>query len=449
MNVDKRFRVKPSMKNYIKKASGLLGLSLCVLGCSGSFALSLEEAFQAAQNYVPALNAQRNQILAAQAQERIASSGLNPQVSLQASHTLGRYDNRTTRLAGETDYYDNESYRADLVVRQRIFDFNATRHLVAEAGFESAVQEYELQLLRDSVAINVVSAYIDVLRFQELSQVAEESVERGTELAYVIGEQVDSGRNALVERHLADSQMAFIQAQREFYQGLKEQAEASFFELTGLYPRDLEMIPHPAGSDSIRGFSDADLNQILLGSAAVAKAESELAAANASYSSANKANLPRLDLEFFAGTGKNEEASVGLDDSYGMNFILEWDLYSGGGIRANKQQNVALMESARENVAETYRIARAAVKGSLARIDTTMAREEFALAEEVANLLVYQTYQTQLVAGRRAPLDVFVVLNNYHQSTYELIDLKYQKILEEYQLLFDLGDLNNFLGRVR
>jgi len=97
-------------------------------------------------------------------------------------------------------------------------------------------------------------------------------------------------------------------------------------------------------------------------------------------------------------------------------------------------------------VDEEYRLARQQVLTAVEALHATEAELEYLAIEEQANKNVFNTYQKQLTAGRRSPIDVFVVLNNYNQSRLQLIDTLYRQKLEQFSVVSAYGQLNNKLG---
>lgn len=95
---------------------------------------------------------------------------------------------------------------------------------------------------------------------------------------------------------------------------------------------------------------------------------------------------------------------------------------------------------------ELQRIARRDIQSALVGLSTTEKQLNFIKLEEVANKAVYEAYQQQLITGRRSPLDVFVVLNNYNQSKLKAIDTEYKMISEQYEVVASFGKLNELLG---
>jgi len=435
------------MKKTALRLSVYTGLTLSLGMTMAAQAQTLDEALRSAQAYVPALASQQSLVDAAEARIRVAKSARLPQVSLTANFTAAEYDNNATRARGASSFERVDSDRVDLVVTQRLLDFDRTTSQVKEAKYVSESERSALDLVHENLTIQVVAAYLDVLRYQELDRVAEQNVRNGKDLASIVDKQVQQGRSADVEKNLAQSQLAVTQAQRHRQAGLLAESRAQFYELTGLMPTNLEALPKLNGVDVL--YSERDPNRInasLADSPRIQVANNELLAAKSGRKAESASRYPTLDLEFFAGQGNDENAVLGENDGYGASLNLNWDLYAGGGNNARVRAASAEYASAESNLLEEYRLARQQILIAVESLSATEAELEYLRIEEEANKNVFTTYQQQLTSGRRSPIDVFVVLNNYNQSRLQLTDALYRKQLEEYTILSIYGSLSGLLG---
>ena len=422
------------------------GLILTILNTPVQ-AQSLEDAVRAAQNYVPALTSQQHAVAAADARVGVAKSALRPQVRFTANTTVGEFSNNATRVGGITGSESNTSERADLVVTQRLFDFNQSGSQIANAKHLSKAERSSLELVQQNLTLQVVSAYIDVLRFQELDQIATQNVQAGNDIASIIDKQVTLGRSADVEKNLAQSQLAVTKSQSRRQAGLLAQARVQFYQLTGLQANNLVDLPLLKSVNELYTQRNPErINQLLEELPSIKTANSQLAAANSQRKSASASRYPTLDLELFAGQGSDENAVLGENDSYGASLNLRWDLYAGGGNKARLRAASSEQAAAQSNVDEEYRLARQQVLTAVEALHATEAELEYLAIEEQANKNVFNTYQQQLTAGRRSPIDVFVVLNNYNQSRLQLTDALYRQKLEQYSVVSAYGKLTKQLG---
>ena len=410
-------------------------------------AQTLQQAITAAQNHVPALAAQQATAKAAAEQVGVAKSSRKPQVRFTANGTFAEYDNNSTRVNGGDGYDSNSSQRFDIVATQRLFDFGDTSSQVSAAKHLYTASEHEVNAVREDVVLSVVNAYVNVLRFSKLDDIAAQNVRTGQDLAGIIDKQVEKGRSADVEQSLAQSQLAVTQAQHRRQGGLLAEAKTQFTQLTGLQPDNLSELPALQGAESFmtdRSIENINANLGTAPSVQIANSEREAAT---EFRDASKAkNLPTVDLELFAGQGEDEDAVLGKNDSYGARVNLNWDLYAGGGNRAQQRAAAAEEVAAQNNVYEQYRQARQNVLTAVDKLTATKLELIYLDAEASANVNVYKAYQQQLMSGRRSPLDVFVVLNNYNQSRLKLVDTQYRKRFEEYSVLAAYGKLAEQFG---
>jgi adhesin transport system outer membrane protein len=429
---------------------GLLRSSILVVGLiisQASVGLDLNDAVKAAYQYVPLVRVQQSRIDAAFHEVGIAQSVLRPQVGIDAVSTYGEYDNLATRGQGFEDFTNSDSYRVDLSVRQRLFDYQASTGEIRAAKYLADAEQGDLDQLKEVIAGDVIDAYIDVLRFTELLVIAGENLEMGESLSKLINKQVEKGRSAEVEQHLADSQVASAASQHQLQRELLEQAKVRFYELTGLSSNGLEPINSVTGFAGMSTESDiAAISYLLADRPDVKAAQSQVEAANAVRESRGSAWVPKIDLEGFVGSGKNENAVLGRDDSYGVNLTIRWDLYQGGRNISRERQSLAQLAGARQELAERYRVGRQDVQLAFTGLNGVNSRLTYLTREVEANENVYYAYRQQLVNNRRSPIDVFVVLNSFNQSRIAVVDLQYQRLARQYEIVTAFGQLNNYLG---
>ena len=410
-----------------------------IVASQASSATTLREAIEQAYQHVPGLKAQQSSVRAAEHGVRVERSTWWPQLSLSATGTNGRYDNTASRGRGVDGFDHNTSHNVQFLASQRLFDYKLTRGLVSAAEFGYKQEQATLHGVKENIAKKVTSAYIDVLRFQELAQIAQKNVAESDKLFAIIQKQVRNGRTAKVDVYLAQTQVSATNAQLVSQQGSLRDAEIRYAELTGQAPQDLAMVSAPP---SLASLEEAML-QAMQNHPNIKSAQTQAEAARATNESRRSAWWPRVDLELFSRHSENESAVKGTDNNRGVNLVMQWDFYDGGRSLAESKRTQTELTSSLHNIDEARREITQDIRLSWSDLETTQSRLKHAQTQASADEKVYKAYQSQLMAGRRSPLDVFVVLRGRHQSRLQAKGVSWEVLKKQYQVLAAMGQLES------
>ncbi len=417
------------------------------LSSATASATDLKAAIQSAYQYVPALRAEQSVVLATEQDIAIAQSAFRPQLSLAANLTEARYANSATRGREKSGYQGHLSRATELKLSQRLFDYQLTSGQVEAANYRLQGANSDLDGLRESVTQNVVTTYIDVIRFRHLVELAKQNVADSESLMELVQKQVDKGRVAKVDAYLATSQLATVHAQLESQNGLLDEAEIRYLELMGTMPEELQAVPaiHDYPGLQLAAGSN-EMDELIGQNPDVVSAQKEISASSSLIKSRKSAWIPRVDAELFVRDSEDEDAVLGRDDNYGGRLNFQWDIFSGGRNIAEYKKSKVVLDAATESYAETVRVTREAVKVSLSNLASGRARLEFLQIQLDANEKVHEAYQSQLKFGRRTPLDVFIVLNQLNQSRLSAYDAQYLVLAQEYDVVSAYGQLGSYLS---
>ena len=198
----------------------------------------------ALQNHPQVLSAEFGSQAAAENVDDVRSAYL-PQITGDAVRT---FDDRGTVIAasgGLTSSSVIERGSVGLGLSQLITDFGKTNNLIASSRLELESQKDRTAFVRQTVLLNVISAYYDVLRSQSLLQVAEDALKTRSTLF----EQVSELRKAKMKSDLdvsigesavADANLLLLKARSSV-----DDAQATLSEALGLSePKIFEPVDH-------------------------------------------------------------------------------------------------------------------------------------------------------------------------------------------------------------
>lgn len=159
--------------------SGCLGAMLCspaAFAAGKDEAIPLKESIEAILRNNNSLKAiQENRTAAGYEVDR-AKAGYGPRVDLTARGGFGKLTDSTTRSYGYNEVAPYSS--ASLLVTQPLWDGWATRGRVREAEATYRSLDHRVLDNANSLALDAIIAHVDVLRRQQIYQLAQDNVAR-------------------------------------------------------------------------------------------------------------------------------------------------------------------------------------------------------------------------------------------------------------------------------
>lgn len=300
---------------------------------------------EAAKNH-PDLIAAQQQIKQSEASKQVTASALYPQIDSSLSASTGRTDNNTTHTV-------SDSYSYGLSGTQLIFDGNKTLNNVRAAGQNIVASQQSFLFTSATVRYRLRSAYVDLLRAQEMLRITQEiySIRRANlELITLRYESGLEHKGALLtaEADLASAEYDISQTKRSV-----EVAERKLTKEMGHPPQLLAlrvegdfMITDPAKGKEKPDFSPIANNHPSLQQLVAQKnsAEFSLRSAYANFA-------PTLNGS--AGANKSGSHWEPKGNQWNLGLSLTWPVFEGGLRMAQIAQAKALVEQLRENERST------------------------------------------------------------------------------------------------
>ncbi|HCN70891.1 MAG TPA: hypothetical protein DIS96_03925, partial [Pusillimonas sp.] len=168
---------------------------------------TLRETVEKAIFTNPEVRAQFQTFIASLETQNFTKGDLLPSVDLQAQ--LGR-EWRSNIPDSPSQQWTRHGYTLQLT--QLLYDGQTTVNSIRQQGFEKLSAYYELLATTDSLATEAVNAYLDVLRFREMVQYAEENYAIHEKTMTLIRERQESGVGRGVDYEQAAGRLALAQS---------------------------------------------------------------------------------------------------------------------------------------------------------------------------------------------------------------------------------------------
>lgn len=317
----------------------------------------------------------------------------------------------TAQIGIGVEYTVFDGYRRENLVYR-----NATR---LDASILRAMDASE------TLALNAVESYIDVVRLKGLAQLAADNVRRHEEIGAQVGDLVDGGRLPQSDLFLVDDRIA---AARDAQIGLDQSlanAGARYIRVVGRAPQGGMSVPElRSAPKDLRSFQ----NEAVRRSYRVRVADKVARESVFDGNIKEAARKPRITLNGGVTYGVNRDGNSSDKADAFVGARMNWILYNG----RRPAQTAGIRERTRQAELER-RVAADEVRELTARTWNGYlrnAKRSRVLDEQLrANFLIVRQYRDELSAAKRSLLDVL-------EAERTLFNVKFQKISSDAALTF-------------
>ncbi len=369
-----------------------------------------------------------------------ARSGYFPAVDLQAQG--GRQQTVSPLLLpNRQNLWERQG---SLTLTQLLFDGFGTAHLIKSQAYGLASADEHVREVSEFLGLDIVQAYLDVLRQRALLKIARVNVDDHLKIldsvkAGFAGGTGTAGDVAQVEARLGNARATVAAVQRNLVT-----AEDLFLQKTGEMPGNLVPPPVPVGR--LPKTVDVGVQEALLNNPTLAISRAKARSALEGYRETDAALYPKVDFEVNGANGFNESGIRGSQRNVSALVVMTWNLYHGGGDEDRRRE---YMQSYLETTSRTEQTARQVEKDfrdTEAALDSAKIRSiEFA-AQSKADRKVVSVYLDQFKMSRRTLLDVLDAQNELFNARSNHMNEAYAAEFAVYRLLALDGKMLGILG---
>ena len=400
-------------------------IALCAFAVAAPLqAETLQSAVRSAISSNPAQKAARADTQASALELLELRREYMPRVTLNASlggnvvnnpTSLSATDNGTTKLANQI------GVSAELV----LFDGHRRANLIY--GNAARLDGSILRLLdaSETMALNAVEAYVDVVRHAQLLHVAKSNVSRHQVIARQVRDLVSGGGLPESARlQVQDRVLAAQLAQTEVESALQN-ARDRYKSVIGHAPRGQMSLPTPGNLPRSRA---ALIQRAIANSADIRFANTQIQQRIADEGIAQSANKPRVSLNADLSAGNNLNGSSGRQTEAFLGLRLNWTLFEGG----QEQRDAALatrVRQAHHNKASSERDVREIAARAWTTHQSAQQTLNLIAGQERANIALVRQYKDEFDAAQRTLLDVL-------EAERALFNIRFQRVSSEASVVF-------------
>ena len=424
--------------------------AVLVLGPPGlSWAISLEDAVQLAVRTHPTVLAAKEARRSADAGIREARAGFRPSFDVRVAGGFSDTNNSSTRARRgrtPTSPQGDEFARGEssMLFVQPLFDGFDSRNRTAAAAARFDAAGSRVVVSSESIGLRAATAYVNVIRTQELVDLAETNVERHADIVDRIRILVEAGGGVAADLDQASGRLALATSTLLQLRGNLRQSEAAYLEAVG-QPVDTLVLPFDPDLPIPDQVDDAiaiasDNNPALAAAADEARARAkDVQAARAPF-------LPRVTFEVEGTLGQNIGGVGGPNNEAKAMVVFNLNIFQGGAKSARSDAAKARFSEARLRESETRRGVEQNVRNSYSALVTARERMPVLESHVDSSERALEAYTQQFLLGRRTLLDVLNVVNEVFGAQVSLLNGQINELLSQYQILTALGRLLDTLG---
>ncbi len=422
----------------IKKISraGLVACGLFFVLTSTSQGETISEAVDQVIQTNPQVRAQVHNRLARDQEVVQARSGYFPTLDVNAA---AGYAEDSKPIDQERDPYE-----ATISLRQNVFRGFADQGEVARQEARVRSSAYLLQGTSEDLALNASRVYINVLRNQELKNIADENLEIHLRIADQIRLRSDSGVGSQADSEQIQGRLALAQSNVVIAETNLLDAQTEYLAVIGQLPSDLTM-PLPPNSRMPASLEDATL-AALEANPILKSAMADLEAREQQYEVAKAPYYPILDIELDQRWEDDLDRIDSEREYWSALGRVRYNLFNGWRDQGRKAETLEQVSEAREirnnterQVVESMRLSWMAYMSVLDRID--YLRNYITSARSTA-----EAYAKQFDIGKRTLLDVLDAEAEAINAQVDFVDAEFDGVFSQYRILNATGQLVDSFG---
>lgn len=285
----------------------------------------------------PEVNAKYHNFRASVEEVGVAFGGYLPRVDIVAG--AGREYIKEPVFSGSKVYNEGYYNRTGWLVslNQMLFDGFATRNEVKRLNKAQLVRYYELLEAIDNVALEAGRAYLDVLRYRFLVDLAEDNYVQHRATFEQLLRRTQSGVGRRVDLEQAASRLALAEV------NLTTET-ANLHDVTARYQRIVNEAPPRVGfppaliGRAMPASQQAALVRMFKENPTVLAAQENIEAAEYDIAVRRAAYSPRLDFRARADNSENTLNVIGDRINNVAEVVVTYNLFNGGSDRARERQ---------------------------------------------------------------------------------------------------------------
>ena len=404
--------------------------------------MTLKEVAQKAVLNSPEVTSKWHNYKAADEEIGVARGGYYPRVDLSVGG--GKESLKQPNTSDRS--YTRSGYLVSL--NQMLFDGFATRNEVRRLDKARLVRYYELLDASETIALEAGRAYLDVLRYRHLVDLAQDNYIQHKATFDQIQRRTQSGVGRRVDLEQAGSRLELADINLVTETANLHDVTARYQRLIGEQPAGGITAPAQVGA-TFPGQAKAALDTLHQKNPALLAAIENIEAAQYEIDTRRAAYTPKLDFRARTDHTKNYLGDQGQREHNVAEVVLSWNLFNGGSDRAREKQSIEKKNLAIDLREKACRDTRQTLL--IAYNDVLRLKEQATRYANQVTLLekTRDAYRDQFNIGQRTLLDLLDTENELLTARRSAVNADTDLTLAYLRTYAGMGTLLETLGLQR
>lgn len=431
--------------NLLRFFSSMIVFGLPLVALSENLlAYNMQDAVYQTLQHHPDILRSKAESAAADQDIHVAQGGLYPSLDITAAIGRENSDNPATRGAG----YGSRTFtrrESGALLRQLIYDGGNVRGTVKQRRFDYDASRHRITERQEELAYQAVAAYHGVLNSREVLAIQRLNVNAHRDLVNKVKRSLEAGASRKSELSLANARLALSIARLEAAQGYLENACDTFTKITGQRPPEsLEKPGLPKNlprTEAQARTSGLEINP------SIKVTSSQAQALSAAIGVAEAAFYPRFTLDLSKSYNNNLDGVPGANNESLATLRMTYNLLNGGSDRADVRASRDREQASIEQLANIKRSIEEDISLSWNDLESAKAQLPYQKQHRDDSLDVFNAYVKQFQLGQRTLFDLLNAQAEYYDASINYINGKYDISKGSYRLLASMGNLVNTLSQ--
>jgi len=351
----------------------------------------------------------------------------------------------TDKEGSSRDIYNTSEITLKLV--QNLFNGFGSQAAVNrdEARAKASFNKY-IEVAQDKI-YRAIEAYIKVIRYKEVLEIAKENVKVHEETLVKIEDRYEKGFSTLSEVERVRGRLALSKSNYVSETNNLIDAKFNFHKALGRYV-DENSLATPEFIGELPTSLEHATDIAIHNNPSIVVSNYDIKAIEESLQYVKRKDYPTFDLELERSKYDNRTGtSVGSEDEMSAMLVLNYNLYSGGATKAEKQKYISLLnyEHAHKNKLKRDVIEALGLSWSAYK----MIEEQYKYQVEYRDLTAKTkvAYDEEFQLGRRTLIDLLDVQDEVNNIKIRVIHNSYDLLFAKYRILDAMGELYKPFGK--
>lgn len=324
--------------------------------------------------------------------------------------------------------------QGSLTLTQMLFDGFSTKYENKRQVHRVRSAAHRVREHAEFYGLDIVEAYLDVLRQRELYAISVENVHQHEQILGQISDGEQAGRSTGADVEQTKARLASARTQEAAVLQALQTAEASFRRRVGDKAQPDLQIP-TAPKQFLEATVEDEVKQALTHSPTLDIKEADVNVAEAESKGSASTLYPQVDFQLNGTSGLNQDGVEGDTSEASAKIVANWNLYRGGGDKARTREFVYRHAQAKNERNDVARSVENDVRQTWANMIAASTKAIEFRKQADANAMVVQAYKDQFNLDRRTLLDVLDSQNEWFVSRSNAINNGYLDVFATYRLL--------------